>query len=329
MQNNNRVRWAILGPGKIAHKFVHDFQFTHDADLVAVATRDRQRGETFARQYEIPLVLTYDELYRHDGIDAVYIATPHTFHFEQSLACLRHGKGVLCEKPVTINDTQFRQLMEVSKEKNAFLMEGMWSYFMPALHKAKAWINEGRIGQVKMITADFGYWMPFNPDNRIFNLLLAGGALLDLGVYPVAFSSYIMGRKPDRIIASGIIGSTGIDETTSMTFYYGDTSAVLHATVLAHTNNTGYIFGDEGFIELPFFYKASTCTLYNKERMQTDSFEDSRPSYGYDYEIQETIDCIRADQNESKLVSHQHSLMLQEIMTEVRRQIGLRYPMED
>ncbi len=328
MQNKKTVRWAILGPGKIAHKFAQDFQQTTGGELVAVASRDKERAARFASQYDIKQVLSYDELYVHPDIDAVYVATPHAFHFEQTKACLQHGKGVLCEKPVTINDTQLRELIAIAQSQQVFLMEGLWSFFMPALQQAKAWVDEGRIGDVKMITADFGYRMAFDPENRIYNAHLAGGALLDLGIYPIAFSTYVMNAKPDRIAANAIMSETHIDETTAISLFYGKTTAVLHTTVLANTLNTGYIIGEAGYIELPFFYKASSCTLYNQERMELDSFEASRPTYGYDYEIQEATNCIREGKTESPVVPHQRSLEIQAIMTEVRRQIGLIYPME-
>jgi predicted dehydrogenase len=328
MHNKKVVRWAILGPGKIARKFAEDLRATSKTQLVAVASRDTLRAQNFASEYGIKKVLTYDELYTSSEVDAVYVATPHSFHYEQSLACLQNGKAVLVEKPATINLKQFQHLVTVAHENKAFLMEAMWSYFMPALHKAKEWIVQGRIGSIKMITADFGYCMEFNPNNRIYNPWLAGGALLDLGIYPIAFSSFIMDRKPDHIVATARIGQTGIDESTVMVLTYDDITSVLNTTVLANTLNKGYIFGTEGYIELPDFYKASTCFLYGKDKELIDTFNDNRPTFGYHYEIQEATDCILNGTLESSVVSHHNTILLQEIMKEVRIQIGLRYPME-
>jgi predicted dehydrogenase len=322
------VRWAILGPGKIAHSFARDFSVVRNATLVAVASRDRERARAFAARYQIPLVYSYEELYASDQVDAVYIATPHTFHFGQSRACVEHGKAVLCEKPITINDTQFKNLAAVALERKVFLMEAMWTYFLPALQQAKAWIAEGRIGKLKLIQADFGYRMAMNPTGRMYSPALAGGALLDLGIYPIAFSTYFMEGKPDNVLASGILGNTMVDETTVMVLQFGDTTAMLHTTLLAKTLNKGYLFGDKGFIEIPDFYKANAAMLYNEERVLIESFSDDRTTLGYNFEIQEATDCILAGKIECEGITHEQSNNIQEIMTEVRRQIGLTYPME-
>jgi predicted dehydrogenase len=328
MLTNNPIRWAILGPGKIAHSFARDFNAVKNAKLVAVASRDRERARAFAARYQIPHVYSYEELYTSDHVDAVYIATPHTFHFEQSRACLEHGKAVLCEKPITINDSEFKNLAAIAREKEVFLMEALWTYFLPALQRAKAWIAEGRIGNMKLIQADFGYRMEMNPAGRMYSPALAGGALLDLGIYPIALSTFLMQRKPDDVQAFGIIGSTAVDETAAMVLHYGSTAAILHTTLLAKTLNKGYIFGDKGFIEIPDFYKANAALLYNEERVLIDSFIDDRTTLGYNFEIQEATDCILAGKMECEGMTHVQSNTIQEIMTEVRRQIGLKYPME-
>ena len=326
--NKNIVRWAILGPGRIAHSFARDFRSVRNAELVAVASREAKRARQFADQYGIEFVLTYNELYASKLVDAVYIATPHSFHYEQSLACLRNAKAVLCEKPITINDSQFQELAEVSARNNVFLMEAMWTYFLPAMQRAKQWITDGRIGSVKVIQADFGHAMEFNPYSRIYDSMLGGGALLDLGIYPVALSTQIMNQKPQHIQASAIIGKTGVDDSTAMIFQYGDATAVLHTTILATTTNTALIFGENGFIEIPDFYKASVCRLYNAQKMLIESFTDDRTTGGYNFETQEATDCILYGLVESPALPHSRSNELQEIMMEVRKQIGLRYPMD-
>ncbi len=160
--NKNKVRWGILGAGVIAHSFAKDFSFMQNAELVAVAARDVERAKVFAAGYNIPQSLSYDELYNSEDVDAVYVATTHNFHFEQTMQCLKKGKAVLCEKPVTVDDKEFKELMSFSKTNRVFLMEAMWTYFLPAIHKAKQWMDKGRIGKLKIIQADFAYPMEKN-----------------------------------------------------------------------------------------------------------------------------------------------------------------------
>ncbi len=328
MQDKSKVRWAILGAGKIAHKFAQDFTAIHGAELVAVAASDTNRAAAFAAQYGVPQAFTYNELYQSNLVDAVYIATTHNFHYEQSMACLQHGKAVLCEKPITINDTQFNTLATISKEKNVFLMEAMWTYFLPALQKAKQWLNEGRIGTVKAIQADFSFPMEYDPKGRMYNPSLAGGALLDLGIYPIALATYFLNQKPNSIKASACMTRTGVDETTSMIFQYDTVAAVLLTSLAIKTSNKASIFGDKGSIEIPDFFKATTALLYNSEHQLIETFEDGRNTNGYNYEMQQATDDILKGDIENKMMPHSRSRELQEIMTEVRKQIGLKYPME-
>jgi len=324
----SKIRWAILGAGRIAHKFAQDIKFVDNAELVAIASSDKTRAAAFAAERQVPLVFSYEELYASDQVDAVYIATTHNFHFEQSMECMKHGKAVLCEKPVTINDAQFRQLVNTAAGQNVFLMEALWTFYLPALARARQWINEDRIGPIRMIQADFGFQMEYNPTGRLYNRELAGGALLDLGIYPIAFSYFFMGRKPVNIISSGRIGSTGVDETTAMILDYGNITASLFCCMVVKTRNTGYIFGEKGYIEIPDFYKASMAALYNTEKELQETYHDNRRSFGYNYEIQDATNALLAGKKQSDIATHQVSADLQEIMTEIRRQIGLTYPGE-
>lgn len=328
MTNQKIVRWAILGAGKIAHKFAQDFAVTVRGKLIAVAARDPERAKTFATQYHISNSYSYDELYQSNEVDAVYIATPHNFHYEQSLHCINAGKAVLCEKPITVNDGEFKKLAAVATEKNVFLMEAMWMYFLPALQQAKAWLGSGRIGTLKVIQADFGFAMPFNPQGRLYNPALAGGALLDLGVYNIAFANYFANSQPGSIVASGIVGQTGVDESTSVILNYNQIVASLSTSIVARLHNKALLFGTEGYIELPEFWHARSATLYNSEHKVVETFNDPRTTWGYNFEIQEATDSLLSGAKESRVVPHATSNDLQEIMTEVRRQVGFTYPME-
>jgi dihydrodiol dehydrogenase / D-xylose 1-dehydrogenase (NADP) len=328
MQKEKKVQWAILGAGKIAHKFAQDFSATSNGEIVAVASRDLIKGRAFADQYNIPKVLTYNDLYNNGNIDVVYIATPHNFHYSQSLSCLNNGKSVLCEKPVTINDIELKHLVSVAREKKLFFMEALWTYFLPSIIKAREWLQVGKIGNLKLIQADFAFAMEFNPEGRLFNPLLAGGALLDLGVYLVAFSTYFLGRRPEAIKALGHLGRTNIDESVSMIFQSADVICSLTASIVTRGTNKGFLFGTNGYIVCPDFYKTFSAELYSGDHKLLESFKDDRSTWGYNYQIQHVTDCLLNGILESNIVSHSKSLEIQEIMTLVRRQIGLVYPME-
>jgi predicted dehydrogenase len=328
MDAEGKIRWAILGAGKIAEAFVKDFPLVKNGELVAVAARDKERAATFAAAHNIPVAYTYEELYRSSKVDAVYIATTHNFHFEQSMQCMQHGKAVLCEKPITVNDAECRQLTEFAKAGNLFLMEAMWTYFLPAVIKAKQWLDEGRIGAVKVIQADFAYAAEKNMSGRMYNPNLAGGALLDIGVYPVAMAVFFMNRKPDTIRASAVFTSTGVDASTGMILQYGDTMATLFTSMQTRMTNKLWLFGEAGCIEIPDFWQAGITRLYDKNFQLQETFDDNRDAHGFIYQMQHATDKLLHNKTESDVMTHQRSNDIQEIMTEVRRQIGLKYPME-
>ncbi len=328
MNNTKNIRWAILGAGNIAKSFVKDFALMQHASLVAVASGNEERAKQFAGLHHIPQVLTYEELYSSTAIDAVYISTTHNFHFEHALKCIQNGKAVLCEKPITVNDKEFKILAAVSKANNIFLMEAMWTYFMPAVQKAKQWVDEGRIGKIKVIQADFAMAAPKNLTGRLYNPALAGGSLLDIGIYPIAFAYYFANSAPQKIVASARMAATGVDESVGMLFEYADITASLFCSVTTKMKNTGYLFGEEGYIELPHFHKAREVHLYDKNFELTETYNDGRSSHGFIYEMQHANDSISAGYFESPVIPHSRSNDMQETMTDIRKQIGLKYPFE-
>ncbi len=329
MFTKNKIRWAILGAGRIANAFAKDFPLMQNAELVAVASGDKEKAANFARANNIPKALSHDELYESDEIDAVYIATTHNFHFEQAQKCMLHGKSVLCEKPITVNDSQFKKLMAVSREKNVFLMEAMWTYFLPAAQKAKQWLDEGRIGKLNVIQADFAFPMEKNMEGRMYNPNLAGGALLDLGVYPIALSFYFTNTVPSKITASGALTKTGVDERLGMIFQYENFTADLFTSMVNRMCNTFKLFGEEGYIEIPDFWKAGSAKLFNKEFDHVETYEDYRTSHGFIFEMQHANDLILDGKIESPVIPHSRSNNIQETMTAIRNQIGLKYPFEN
>lgn len=329
MNTKTKIRWAILGAGRIANAFAKDFPLMQNAELVAVASADKEKATNFAKEYNIPKAISHDELYNSDDIDAVYIATTHNFHFEQAMKCLQNRKSVLCEKPITVNDSEFKKLASVSKDKNVFLMEAMWTYFLPAIQKARQWLDEGRIGKLKVIQADFAFSMEKKLEGRMYNPNLAGGALLDLGVYPVALAYYFTNAVPEKITASGALTKTGVDERLCMIFQYENFTADLFTSMVSRMNNTFKLFGEEGYIEIPDFWKTGSARLFDKEFNQVEIYEDHRTSHGFIFEMQHANDKILAGNIESDIIPHSRSNDIQETMVEVRKQIGLKYPFEN
>ncbi len=325
---SKKIRWGILGAGHIAHSFVGDFKVITNASLVAVAAGEKNRAKIFADTYSLPFHYNYDELYNSTEVDAVYIATTHNFHFEQCKQCLLHGKSVLCEKPITLNDRELRQLVEIANKQGVFLMEAMWTWFLPPVLVAKQWLTEGRIGTLKFIDAGFGVPMEKKLEGRLYNRNLAGGALLDLGVYPVAISTFFSGRMPEKITASGRLAETGVDESIGMILQYNDLTASIYTSMVNIMPNQAVLCGDLGYIVIPDFYKATSAFLYDSHHKLLEQFNDDRTTKGFNFEIQHATNCIAGGNLESDVVTHEKSLMVQQIMTEVRRQVGVVYPGE-
>ena len=318
----------MIGAGHISNAFIKDFQLMENAELVAVATSDHHRGKAFAEKHNIPIACTYQELYENNEVDAVYISTTHNYHYEQSLGCLNSGKSVLCEKPITVNINECNELVKVAKAQNVFLMEAMWTYFLPAINKAKKWIDEERIGKLKVIQADFGFAMEKKLTGRLYNPNLAGGALLDLGVYPISIANFFANKSPVMVAAAGALTTTGVDERISILLQYDDISATLFSSITTRMMNRCLLFCERGYIELPDFWRAGTAKIFNADFELIEEFNDGRKSHGFIYEMQHANDKISAGETESDVMPLSKSKEVQAIMMEARRQIGLIYPMD-
>ena len=309
-----KVRWGIVGPGNIAHSFAHDFQFTKYGELRAVASRSLSKAQNFADKYGIPKAYgSYTELYADNEIDIVYVATPHVFHHENSTDAINSGKAVLCEKPLTVNLEECDSLIALAKEKDKYLAEAMWTYFLPVINKVSKWVSEGRIGRVLSIKADFGNRVPFDPDSRMYSPELAGGTLLDMGIYPLAITWLIYKSDPKNISVISRKAPTGVDNDVNMLFEYEDASASLHSSFRSKLNNHAYIIGENGYIDIPEFWHARECILYESENI-IDRFQDDREGKGYEFEIDAvSIDLLNGSK-QSGVMPLDYSRKLQEHM---------------
>ncbi len=322
------IRWGIIAPGGIANAFAKEVIKTKDGVLSAVYGRNEDKTKEFAKKHNIEkYYVDIDEFLKDDTIDAVYIATPHNYHMEYAKKCVKAKKHILCEKPFSYNYKTDKEVLELAKENNVFIMEALWTLFLPAINQAKAWIEEGKIGKVKLITINFGFKSECNLNSRLYNPNLAGGALLDVGIYPILFSNYIANSYPKEIKASAEFTKTNVDESDIINLKYEDgTLASLTCSIAVDTDNTAVIYGEKGKIVIPSFWMAKEAYLYSEDK--NEKYIDEYKEAGYMHEIEEANNCIKNKTLESNVASHNNTLELARIMDEIRKQIGLVYPFE-
>ena len=326
---SGKIRWGILGPGGIAHKFADALKAIPDAEIVAVGSRDLQRADAFADTFDVPHRHgSYVELANNPEVDVVYVATPHPFHKACAMLCLEAGKAVLCEKPFTVDAEQAEALIACAREHKQFLMEAMWTRFIPVMVKVREWLADGAIGEPCMLTADFGNRVELSVENlegRLFRPELAGGALLDIGVYTVSLASMVFGT-PTTVTGLAHIGETGVDERSAILLGYdAGQIANLSCAITTRTSQDARIFGTQGAIHIPNFSRATSATLevIGKEPLQLEiPFTDN----GFEYQVLEVINCLRAGELESDVMPLDESLSIIKTMDVARAQWGLEYP---
>jgi len=325
---NRTFRFGIIGPGKIATKFCESLQTLEgDAQVYAVASRDGEKAKEFAHKFKAPKSYqSYEELTADPQVDIIYIATPHPFHFEQTKLCLNAGKAVLCEKPLTISFSQTSQLVELAKSKKVFLMEAMWSRFIPALVKMKELIDKGEIGEIKFMHADFGFVAPANLNLRTFNKSLGGGAQLDVGVYPMFLALWLLG-KPDFIKAFADLASTGADENTAALLGYKNGAiATIYSSFVTDSAKEAIITGTKGTITVhTAWHKAASFILKKNSDDKSELFEFPYHSHGLQFQAVEAMQCLREGKTESSRLPLDMSLLMAETADEILRQIGVTY----
>jgi predicted dehydrogenase len=328
MTTTQPIRWGILGTGRIAGVFAEGLKAQPDAQLVAVGSRSAESAQRFATQYHVARAhASYEALANDPEVDAIYVATPHTGHMEESLRCIAAGKAVLCEKPFAVNAAQAQTMIDAAKAAKVPLMEAMWTRFLPSVRKVVSLINEGAIGDVRMIQSDFGFRTEVNPSGRLFDLNLAGGGLMDVGVYCVSLSVMLLGEVRT---ATGVadIGSTGVDEQAAAVMGFdGGRIAYFSTGVRTSTPWEASIMGTDGWIriESPFF-ASKKITLHKGGKSEV--IEVPFDGNGYHYEAAEIGRLIREGRIESDIMSWQDSMYVMEAMDRIRGVWGLRYPME-
>ncbi|MEL4308922.1 Gfo/Idh/MocA family protein [Joostella sp. CR20] len=323
---NKKVKWGILAPGHIAHKFAKDLLTVKEAELYAVASRTLEKATAFKEQYNAKVAYgNYLDLITDPQVDAIYIATPHTFHKTYTIDCLQHKKAVLCEKPLALNSADVDLMIQTAKQENVLLMEALWTYFLPHYQFVLEFIQEGTFGKVTALEVDFGFQPTYNPNSRLFDKQLGGGSLLDIGIYPIFCALSILG-KPEKINAKATFFETGADSSCSMEFTYPDgVTAKLYSTLLETTPTEATIHCEKGTIQLHTkFHKPTPVTLTDLNGKQTVK-DFGVTTEGYSFEIAHFNNLVQMGKTESDIMTHQFSHSLMETIDKVKEEIGLSY----
>lgn len=322
------IRWGILGTGNIASQFARGLRDCPGANLVAVGSRSIQTARAFGERFGVPYCYgSYGEVAGDPEVDVVYIATPHTLHRDNMMTCLEAGKPVLCEKPFAINALQTQEVIGAAARKGLFAMEAMWTRFLPPIMEVYKLLSDDAIGDVRLVAADLGFDLPFDPAGRLFNPELAGGCLLDVGIYPISLATTILG-EPCGVCGQTTIGPTGVDEQNAISLRYPDGQlASLYAAIRLQTPLKAHVLGSKGGIDLhSHWWKGGPFTL--RQGSQTREFDIRVAGNGYQYEAQEVQRCLLAGQTQSQIMPLEQTLAALRITDELRRQWGLKYPME-
>ena len=325
----NIYKWGIIGLGKIANKFAASLEVVPTANLIAVASRDKEKLKEFAVRYNVKKVYRhYDDLIDDPSVEIIYIATPHSFHTSLAINCILAGKHVLVEKPFALNAIEAKKVFDLAIQKNVFVMEALWTRFIPSTQKVLNLLKNGDIGIPISLNADFGIKADFNRNSRLYNKELGGGSLLDIGIYPV-FLSYIFFGTPLSILATGRISETGVDEQCNIIFeHINKQISQLSCSFLAYSSQEAIINGTEGQIRLnrPFFGQTTVDILSEWKLKGHIKFE--YISNGLNYQVSEVHKCIDQKRIQSPEWGFEDTLALMNIMDRIRKIIGVRYDVD-
>ncbi|GGI78471.1 Gfo/Idh/MocA family protein [Pseudarthrobacter scleromae] len=331
-QSGRTLRWGVVATGRIAHKVTRDLARLEDAQLHAVSSRSQGSARAFAEEHGFavsyhdgPSGSGYQQLFADPGVDVVYVATPHAQHFEVVRAALEAGKHVLCEKPFTINASEARELVQLAGERNLFLMEAVWTRFLPATRRALELIRGGTIGTVRWVQADLGFPAAYDPADRLWDPAAGGGALLDLAVYPLTWAVAALGF-PQRLTAKGHLNQDGVDVQNTLTLEYPEGAAAqLTSSLQAAGPGMATISGTAGWIRTgsPLFNPRTLEICGLDGRIEVEDFHEE--AEGFIHELRETARCIRAGLQESPLMPWTETVQVMELLDQAREQLGLRY----
>ncbi|MEU0739212.1 Gfo/Idh/MocA family oxidoreductase [Streptomyces sp. NPDC006134] len=330
--SEEKVRWGILATGGIAAAFTADLVDLPDAEIVAVASRTEEAARAFAGRFGVPRAYgDWAGLAADEDVDVVYVATPHAAHRAAAGLCLEAGRNVLCEKPFTLNVREAAELVTLARARGRFLMEAMWMYCNPLVRRLKALVDDGAIGEVRTVQADFGLSGPFPPSHRLRDPAQGGGALLDLGVYPVSFAQLLLG-EPSDVAARAVLSPEGVDlQTGALLSWESGALASVHCSLVGGTATSASVTGSLGRIDLPSgFFDPDRFVLHRDGREPEEFAADPAdgPRAGYRHEAREVMRALRAGETESPLVPLDGTLAVMRTLDTIRDRVGVRYPAE-
>lgn len=322
------VKMGIIGAGRIAGFMGETLQGMDTVERYAIAARDHGRAQAFADRYGFKKAYgSYEEMLEDPEVDLVYIATPHSHHYDHARLCLEHGKHVLCEKAFTVNEAQARELFALAKEKRLLLTEAIWTRYMPMRKTLDEVLASGVIGTPYMLTANLSYIIGWK--ERIAKPELAGGALLDIGIYTLNFASMVFGDEIAQISGTAVFNENGMDMQENITLIYKDgRMAALNASALSLSDRRGIIYGDKGYIETENINNCGGIRVYDTDRKLVASYETPKQITGYEYEVEACVYAIEHGELECPQMPHEETLRMMHWMDELRRQWGIVYPME-
>lgn len=337
MKNTNkRYNWGILGPGFIANKVMPDFARANGANVLGVASRTPGKAKAFADKWKIERVYTdYESLVSDQDIDVVYITTPGGFHKDCAVLAMEHGKHVLCEKPFALNGEEAKEMAMVARKNHVFLMEAMWTRFFPAMIKVREMIDSERIGEVRQIVSDFSYDVPFDEKYHLFDTTAGGGTLVDGGIYPLSLSGFLYRTLPDKAMGiANIWNGVDVRDTVLLQFPNGrQASFICGADVVSPWD--AIVYGTKGHIRIPSFYACIGFELvrygddvFDKTAYTIEKYEFPIEGLGYQFEINEVMDCLDEGLLESRSMPLDETIGLMEAMDGLRKQWGVLYPGE-
>ncbi len=323
------LKFGILGAGHMAERMADTVRQMKDVELYAAASRTEEKAREFAERYgAVKYYGSYEALMEDAEVELIYIATPNHLHYQQARACIQHGKPVLLEKPFTLNERQAQALIDLAEMHQVFLCEAMWVRFMPLMHQLKREIEKGRIGEVTAVTADIGY--DLREKERLNRLDMGGGALLDVGVYPVTFALQILGKEIDNISTSMVRMGSGVDAQEFVNLVYTNGAvAGLYATMLSNTDKQGKIYGTDGYIVVDDINNYFCYRVYSTKGELLETVERPEQISGLEYEVQACADALRNRRLECPQMSHGDTLFLMRVLDTVRRTWDMQFPQEE
>jgi predicted dehydrogenase len=321
---NKKIRWGIIGLGNIANKFAADLASVENVELVAVASRNRQRADEFALRHNSKKAYdSYEKLVKDAEVDAVYIATPHSFHKEHAILCLQNKKAVLCEKPFAMNLEEVSEMISVAKENNILLMEALWTFFLPHFTYVLDIVKSEKFGKLKNLEADFGFYRDFDETSRLFKKEVGGGSLLDIGIYPIFAALAALG-KPDTIDANATFFENGADSSCTAVFHYENAKATIKSTLLEETKTEAVFTFDKAIVKIMRqFHQPSTVVIIHNNKEEIINFDCK--TIGYNFEIEHFNQLLRENKKESAVMTFDFSKSIIKTLDTVRKIIGLEY----